>query len=225
LSHSRASHPARFYCNAADESWHANSQKYPPREQKCENARAQVACSISMNSMTKILVVYYSRTGHTKEVAHHIASACGADIESIVETSKSIRRKGFSGYAKCALEAALQLKVPLRKPMRDAKKYDLVVIGTPIWFWSMCSPVRSYITKYRSDFKRVAFFCTCGGGGQEKVLKDLAHLCGRVAVAECAIREHEIVTKQYDHIAAPFIGRLRKYGTPAAHTRSGKATD
>lgn len=162
--------------------------------------------------MTKVLVVYYSWTGHTRTVAQLLASTLGADLESIDEDAKSARRGGVWGYFKSALEAVFHLKASIRLPRHDASQYDLVLIGTPIWFWSVSSPVRAYITRYRGDFRRVAFFCTCGGAGYSKVLKELERLSGKMAVAGCAIREAEIANQQYIGKAAEFAARLEKAG-------------
>lgn len=41
------------------------------------------------------------------------------------------------------------------------------------------SPVRSYLESLRAGLGRVAFFCTCEGSGQRKVLHDLQRLCHR----------------------------------------------
>jgi hypothetical protein len=43
----------------------------------------------------KTLVVYFSRSGHTRQVAREIASRCGADLEAIREERG---RAGLLGY-------------------------------------------------------------------------------------------------------------------------------
>lgn len=162
--------------------------------------------------MTKVLVVYYSRTGHTRTVALLLANTLGADLESIDEDVKSPQRGRFRSYLKSALEGMLHLKASIRSPRHDASQYDLILIGTPIWFWSVSSPVRAYIARYRGDFRRVAFFCTCGGAGHSKVLKELERLSGKMAIAGCAIREAEIANQQYLGNVAEFAARLEKAG-------------
>ncbi|QTN22033.1 hypothetical protein HZ992_17970 [Rhizobacter sp. AJA081-3] len=39
--------------------------------------------------------------------------------------------------------------------------------------------MRSYLESLRAGLGRVAFFCTCEGSGQRKVLHDLQRLCHR----------------------------------------------
>jgi flavodoxin len=160
--------------------------------------------------MKKVLVVYYSRSGHTRAVAKRLAIACDADLESIEDDAPRKQRYGILGYLKCALEAIFQHTVPICGSDHNAQRYDLVIIGTPIWFWSMSSPVRTYIQRHHSQFKNVAYFCTFGGGGQSKVLKNLEDLGGKAPIASLAIPESEVTSKLYTARVAEFAVTLKK---------------
>lgn len=159
--------------------------------------------------MTQILVLYYSRTGFTQTIARQIARACSADLESIEDVTG---RDGASGYVRSALEAALHLDTSIRRARHVPGDYDIVVIGTPIWYWNVASPVRTYIKRHRRQFRRVAFFCTYGGSGQAKVLCDLEHLCGRPAVATLAVADADITGKLYHDRLSKFAAALKSSG-------------
>jgi hypothetical protein len=36
----------------------------------------------------------------------------------------------------------------------------MVAIGTPVWNHTMSTAIRTYLTKYKDIFRKVAFFCT-----------------------------------------------------------------
>ena len=118
----------------------------------------------------KILVAYYSRTEKTKKVAEYIKKELGADIEEIVPV------KGYSGkvgYARGCVDAP-RGKTPEIKPIKsNPSDYDLVIIGTPVWCFTMASPVLTYIRENKDKFKDVAFFATAGSTGMESTLKDM----------------------------------------------------
>lgn len=155
--------------------------------------------------MKKILVAYYSRTGHTSAVAKQIALACQGELESI----KDIRRHRHAfGYLRMVFEAAFHLETTNQRVQNQPDEFDIVVIGTPIWCWNMASPVRAYVKRFRSRFKRVAFFCTYGGSGQTKVIHDLEKLAGQAAVASLALTEQEFHGEIFDQKIAEFIARL-----------------
>lgn len=155
--------------------------------------------------MKKILVAYYSRTGHTSDIAKQIALACDAELESI----KDIRRHRHAfGYLRMVFEAAFHLETTNQRVQNQPDEFDIVVIGTPIWCWNMASPVRAYVKRFRSRFKRVAFFCTCGGSGQAKVIRDLEKLAGQTALASLALAEPELRSEIADQKIAAFIASL-----------------
>jgi len=120
------------------------------------------------------------------------------------------------GYVRSAIEALLGIEptlLPLRHVLRDD---DLVVIGTPIWFWNVASPVRSFLLAHRAGLGRVAFFCTCGGSGQDKVFGDLHVLCGRAPVATLALTERQCAPGAHEAELSDFVRALNK-GRPSAH--------
>lgn len=138
---------------------------------------------------SRILIVYFTRTGTTKQLAETIATSTRGDLEAITERRK---RSGLFGYLRSGYEAARRRLVPIDPATHAPSTYDLVVIGTPIWNLSVSSPVRSYLHHHRGRFRKVAFFCTCGGRGGDQAFAQMAEVCGVTPVATLVVREHEI---------------------------------
>lgn len=132
------------------------------------------------------LVVFFSRNGHTRRLAEQIAEQCGADIEEIVDL---VGRRGVLGYLRSLFEALLRISAPIEPNQQSPRNYDTVIVGSPVWAGQVCSPVRSYLRRNRSRFRRVAFFCSHRGSGYRRVLHHLASLSGRPAVATLALAE------------------------------------
>lgn len=171
--------------------------------------------------MSRVLVVYCSRTGHTEAVARRIAAQCGADLEAIEDAPGLIGRDGPLGYVRSALEALLAVEPPIRRAQHSPKAYDLVIVGTPVWFWNMSSPVRSYLMRHRAEIQKVAFFCTLGGSGQDKVLVDLRQLCRKPPVATLALTTGQVDANHVVQAVSRFVSELR-YARAVAHV-SGPA--
>jgi flavodoxin len=144
--------------------------------------------------MSRILVVYFSRTGYTRQIAEAIAHELGADVEWVQE-SKS--RQGILGYLRSAREALQQRTVAIRAPGKNPSNYDLVILGTPVWASNMSSPIRAYIVAHRSALGQVALFCTQGGSGAMKALGKMTELCGHKPVATVILNDDEIVKDRY----------------------------
>jgi flavodoxin len=155
---------------------------------------------------SKVLVVYYSRTGATRRLAEALASALQADIEPITDRKN---RSGIFGYLHSVAES-LQKRGASIEPMKtDPKSYDLVVIGTPVWAWSVSSPVRSYLAAYRERLPEVAFFCTMGGRGSERAFEEMQVLAGKAPRANYALNAREVASETYGADIAQFSEQLK----------------
>ncbi len=104
----------------------------------------------------KKLVVFYSRTGNTRKIGKEIAGILGSDADEITDLKD---RSGMIGWIMAGRDATA--KKPARiKYNNDPSRYDIVIIGTPVWAWTVTPAVREYLSRNR--FKNVAFFCTAG---------------------------------------------------------------
>jgi flavodoxin len=120
----------------------------------------------------KTLVTYYSRTGNTKKVAEEMAKLLNADIDHIVDKTD---RKGAKGWLLSGRDATKKHKTEI-KYEKDPKSYDLVVIGTPIWAFTVTPAIRTYLHDNAKKLKKVAFFTTSGGMGIENTFEEMAKL-------------------------------------------------
>jgi len=124
--------------------------------------------------MRKILVSYYSKTGNTKKVAEKISSILNADIDEITDRKNKKGLKGILREIKNLIFGKTEINYK-----KDPKTYDLVIIGTPIWAWTLVPAVKKYLEK--NKLKEVAFFCTYGGhvGGTKKTFRDMEKLSNK----------------------------------------------
>ena len=157
--------------------------------------------------MSRALVVYFSRTGHTRKIALELAESLGADVERIEEPRG---RSGFFGYWRSGREGYRKLTTVIHPIQKRPSDYDLVLIGTPIWAGNVSSPVRTYIAGNAGSFRRVAFFCTHGGSSAAKVMTELSELCGVRPLATLAVKEREIRAGSYRGGLKEFAKQVRR---------------
>jgi len=132
-----------------------------------------------------VLVVYYSRTGTTQRVAERLAHWLGCDVEALRDRAS---RRGVLGALRSGVEAAFGMLAWLAPPLHDPGDYDVVLVGTPVWTAAVSSPVRTYLGQHRFRFRNVAFFCTCGGTGSRRALRQMAATCHRRPLATLVVR-------------------------------------
>lgn len=137
----------------------------------------------------KILVVYFSRTGHTRRLAIRLARELGAATAAITEPRS---RRGLLGYQRSLYEATFRCEPEIDPLPRQPRDYDLVLIGTPVWGWQLASPVRSFAHRFARTIRRTAFFCTMGGSGDRRAFAELERVLGRRPEAVLALTEAEL---------------------------------
>jgi len=154
----------------------------------------------------RALVVFYSRTGHTRKVALEIAKVLKCDTEEISEPAG---RSGILGYIKSGYEASRAIRVHIRKPEHDPSKYGLVVVGTPVWGWNVSSPVRAYLSANSGKLRKAAFFCACGGQ-PGKAFESMERAAGARPVATLKVTESDVASGVYKEKAREFAAFLMR---------------
>jgi flavodoxin len=152
------------------------------------------------------LVVFYSRTGHTRGLAQRIAAAAGAEIEEIADR---VDRRGILGYLRSGRDAWLGRRAEIVPPAKDPGNFDVVLIGTPVWNMSLSSPVRSYLEGQAARLARVAFFCTLGGSGAARVFRQMQQACGKAPLATLARTERQLSQADLPQAVEQFAARIR----------------
>lgn len=156
----------------------------------------------------KKLVVFYSRTGTTKEVGKIIARKLNAEIEEIKDT---VDRSGARGYLISGRDAMQRKFTQLHPLKNNLNEYDLVIIGTPVWGWNMSVPIRTYITQQKDNFKKIAFFCTMGGSGDKKTFLEMEEIIGKKPEATLKLLTKEVAGNNFSLQVEKFIADLKLF--------------
>jgi flavodoxin len=111
----------------------------------------------------KVLVICYSRSGNTKSIAEIIRKKTGGDGVDI-ETVRTYPPE----YSATTEEAKRELETgdlpALKKNPPDMSSYDLILVGGPVWWYTVSTPVMSFLKQADFAGKRVSAFCTHEGG-------------------------------------------------------------
>ncbi len=154
----------------------------------------------------KSLVVYYSRTGTNKKAASSIARLLKADTEELVDFKK---RGGILGYLISGFDAVRKKQTQINPVKKDSSKYGLVILGTPIWAGDMAPAIRTYLTQNNGKIKKIAFFCTKGGGSINKALADTELISGKKILAVLDLTEREVTKGDYTGKVKEFTSKLK----------------
>lgn len=142
------------------------------------------------------LILYYSRTGNTEKVAERLGESLNCHIEKINDKKN---RTGIIGYFIAAKDAILGVKTEIAVTKEDISKYDIIIIGSPVWASHLAPAVRTYIEQNKDKIKKLAFFSTQGAdeGKEFKVKSDLEKLTGKKLAAVLKVSDKSIENGTY----------------------------
>ena len=116
-----------------------------------------------------ILVAYYSKTGNTKFAAEKIAGFLHAELCEIWDKKN---RKGIWGFINGSLDARRE-KITEIEASQSAENYELVIVGSPVWFGKMAPATRTFLVQNDFSNRKVSFFLTLGSSDSEKALANM----------------------------------------------------
>ena len=154
----------------------------------------------------KVLTVYYSHSGNTRECAKLIHQQAGGDIVEIIPVEPypedydtvvdQAKRELQSGY-----------KPALRNKVDNVESYDVILVGSPNWWNTVAPPVMTFLAAYDLSGKAIAPFITHEGTGLGRSAGDIAKLCPGATVLEgLAVRGGRV--KGAEQEAAEWLRRL-----------------
>ena len=132
----------------------------------------------------KVLVLYFSVTNTTKQLAEYIQQKTGADIEAIqtvveypTDYQELLKRWGADRDNNV---------LPELKPLaHNVADYDVIFLGYPLWGGTYAQPVKTLIASGVLNGKNVVPFCTSGSSGIKQSVEDLLKAVPGIQVTEC----------------------------------------
>jgi len=153
------------------------------------------------------LVVYYSRTGLTKKIATLISTKLRCNIDEIIDKKDRSGAMGYMSAGKDAMKSALTSITYTHDP----KDYDMILIGGPVWAWTVSPAVRTYIDKNADvlKIKRVAFFATQGSSGSDKKFLAMENVLGMKSIATLTVNGKDFKSEVYIQKVERFIDDIK----------------
>jgi flavodoxin len=106
----------------------------------------------------KVLVIYYSMGGSTRLVADILRRKTGADIYEI----KTLKRYGFVSAMFAKFRGSRRIRLAMDN-LPNLDSYDIVFIGSPVWAYSVSTPVLSFLEQVDFRGKKVLPYATYQG--------------------------------------------------------------
>ena len=150
---------------------------------------------------SKILIIYFSRTGNTELFTKYIQ-----EIENI-NSFKIVPVNPYPEDYNTMLELAKKernenARPEIKDPLTDISKYDIILLGYPIWHSHLPNIVINQLEKLNFENKTIYPFNTHGGSKKGDSIKDIKNAVSKNANVKegFPIKATDIKNKKDDSI-------------------------
>lgn len=146
----------------------------------------------------RTLIVYFSHSGHTREIADEIQREVGGDrfeiqtVEPYPSDYDTVVKQ-----ARTELDTGFRPRLKGRVPHLEA--YRMIFLGYPIWWGTVPRAVAVFLSENNLAGKTLAPFCTHEGSHLGQSVEDIRKLCPQTSLLDgLAIRGRDAGHAQGD---------------------------
>ena len=131
-----------------------------------------------LSGETKILVVYYTWSGHLQSMSHWIADETGGDIVRVVARDAYPEDyNATADRAKKEKDEGIRPEITLELSAEELAKYDTIFFGFPVWWYDLPMPMWTFLESVDLSGKTVIpFFSHEGSSNGASSLDTLVRL-------------------------------------------------
>lgn len=119
------------------------------------------ADTIEYDGSRRILVAYFSQTGNTERLANQIAATTGADVYRI-QPAEPYAHNPYDDSDRIQNESYNNLRPGVANLPESVDDYDIIFIGSPIWWHNPAMVVCTFLESYDLNNKIIVPFFTYG---------------------------------------------------------------
>lgn len=136
----------------------------------------QASQAVQEKEPSRKLVVYFSATGHTADVALVIAKTLNISIVEIIPAQPYVG-SDLDWQAKSSRASKEHADPASRPAIQEAnlslEPFDTIYLGFPIWWGEAPRIILTYIETHNLAGKKIILFATSGGSGFGNTVSDL----------------------------------------------------
>ncbi len=128
-------------------------------------------------------IVYFSKTGNTEKIAKYIQEETGGNLVKI--SPQKPYPEDYNETTEVARKEIQNEETPeiiLDKEYSENAK--IIFIGSPCWFGTIASPVRTFLSTHNFDGKTIIPFITHGGSEMGETVEDIKTICPKATVKD-----------------------------------------
>ncbi len=130
-----------------------------------------------------MLIVYFSHSGNTRNVAEQIRGRTGADMIEL-KTVAPYPRDYNTVVDQAQREQQTNARPQIVTEIPNLAKYDTIFLGFPNWWGTLPMPFFTLLEKYDVGSRTIVPFCTHEGSRFGRSEQDIRRLCPQARILE-----------------------------------------
>ena len=130
---------------------------------------------------SKMLIIYFTRTGNTEKIANYINKATNIELFKI--EPKTAYPSNYDETLSIARnEQSSNSRPEINNPLTDVSKYDIILLGHPIWYSHLPNIVMTQLELLSLNNKIIYPFNTHEGSGIGSSVNDIKNIVSGATV-------------------------------------------
>ncbi|SDD82299.1 Flavodoxin [Cupriavidus sp. YR651] len=151
------------------------------------------------------VIVYYSRTGTTRQVAEDLASRTGWPLAEIQDVRS---RAGLSGDLRCVLDNLFRRRPAYRYNGQSLATCKSVVVLAPVWVGHVAAPLRSFLHDQAPFQGRLAAVCVMAARGGFNAAEEIAQASGKLPQPTLVVLQRDVASGAAAQELSGFVENL-----------------
>ena len=164
--------------SSTDKSECSSSVAKPRSSSESASSSSSINSSESAKTQGKILVAYFSRTGHTEPLAKYAAEILDADLYEIT-AAVPYTDEDIAYYTDCRADREQKdesARPEISGSVKDMSQYSTVLIAHPIWHGQAPRIISTFLESYDFSGKTLTSFCTSASSPLGSIAENLKKL-------------------------------------------------
>ena len=150
------------------------------------------------------LVIFYSLSGKSRQVAEWLASGLHAHLSEILEENP--RDFAFRGLFRSGLDSLLRRRPRIRPMDLREEIYDRIILACPVWGGRIAGPARTWLHDHGQRARSLGLALQSGQGiAHDGVLQEFETIIGRRPNPLLTVGESDFRDGSAEHKVGDFV--------------------
>lgn len=145
--------------------------------------------------MTRIGIVYYSRSGTARTAAEKLAALSNWPIYEIRDETPRVE---LNGDIRCVLDALARRHPSILYEGPGLNGFDHVILITPVWLRSVAAPMRTFLRQHGPEAANYSVICVLSGYGGLRAIDDIATIIKKSPKFVLLLKQYDVLAGKCD---------------------------